>query len=145
MCLIHEHCISYRICQYERNVIRFRRKETPVKDTENIQGAIRKEDQNAAVMSYANLTDGQGNNIYENIHENEEVYDSPYEEAGHSHYESSPVSKRSNNTVTINGVSVRWDLSKTLVEKTVPFFLNIEEWKFLALWSAINWPVMIFS
>ncbi|KAF6202316.1 hypothetical protein GE061_004714 [Apolygus lucorum] len=82
------------------------RKETPVKNTENIQGALRKEDQNAAVMSYANLTDGQGNNIYENIHEPEEVYDSPYEET--SHYESSPVSRRSNGaTVTINGVAVR--------------------------------------
>ncbi|KAL1116999.1 hypothetical protein AAG570_004327, partial [Ranatra chinensis] len=85
------------------------RKETPVKNTENIEGAIRKEDQNAAVMSYANLTDGTtGNNIYENIHESEEMYDAPYEET--SHYEPSPVSKRSNHggpTVTINGVAVR--------------------------------------
>ncbi|XP_014245415.1 CUB and sushi domain-containing protein 3 [Cimex lectularius] len=84
------------------------RKETPVKNTENIEGAIRKEDQNAAVMSYSNLNDGQGNNIYENIHEPESMYDSPYEET--SHYEPSPVTTRSNlggATVTINGVAIR--------------------------------------
>ncbi|XP_073975480.1 CUB and Sushi multiple domains furrowed [Rhodnius prolixus] len=83
------------------------RKETPVKNTENIEGALRKEDQNAAVMSYSNLTDGQGQNIYENIHEPEEMYDAPYEET--SHYEPSPISRRSNGgaTVTINGVALR--------------------------------------
>lgn len=55
-------------------------------------------------MSYANLNDGLGNNIYENIHESEAMYDAPYEET--SHYEPSPVSPRTN-TVTINGVAVR--------------------------------------
>lgn len=80
------------------------RKETPVKNTENIQGALKKEDQNAAVMSYANLNDGTGN-IYENIHETEDMYDTTYEET--SHYEPSPVSPRTHNTVTINGVAVR--------------------------------------
>lgn len=83
----------------------YRRKEQPVKNTENIQGAIRKENQNAAVMSYANLN-GDNSNIYENIHEPETMYDAPYEET--SHYEPSPVSRRSNGaTVTINGVAVR--------------------------------------
>lgn len=85
------------------------RKETPVKNTENIEGATRKEDQNAAVMSYATLNDGTGNhnNIYENIHETEDMYDAPYEET--SHYEPSPISRRMNGsaTVTINGVAVR--------------------------------------
>lgn len=78
-----------------------------MKNTENIEGALRKEDQNAAVMSYSNLTDGQGQNIYENIHEPEEMYDAPYEET--SHYEPSPISRRSNGgaTVTINGVALR--------------------------------------
>lgn len=84
------------------------RKETPVKNTENIEGAVRKEDQSAAVMSYASLNDGSGlhSNIYENIHEPEDMYDAPYEET--SHYEPSPISRRSNGaTVTINGVAVR--------------------------------------
>lgn len=86
----------------------YRRKETPVKNTENIEGAVRKEDQSAAVMSYASLNDGSGlhSNIYENIHESEDMYDAPYEET--SHYEPSPISRRSNGaTVTINGVAVR--------------------------------------
>lgn len=86
----------------------YRRKETPVKNTENIEGAVRKEEHNAAVVSYATFNDGTGNhhNIYENIHETEDMYDAPYEET--SHYEPSPISRRSNGpTVTINGVAVR--------------------------------------
>lgn len=69
---------------------------------------MRKEEQSAAVMSYATLSNGSNNhhnNIYDNIHDPEEMYDSPYEQT--SHYEPSPVSRRSNKaTVTINGVAV---------------------------------------
>nr|CAD7424682.1 unnamed protein product [Timema monikensis] len=90
------------------------RKATPVKNTENVQAAIRKEDQNAAVMSYANLNDSNGYgmppnhpNIYENIHDNDHTYDAPYEETRH-HYEASPVSRTASGpVVTINGVAVR--------------------------------------
>ncbi|CAG2055794.1 unnamed protein product [Timema podura] len=74
----------------------------------------RKEDQNAAVMSYANLNDSNGYgmppnhpNIYENIHDNDHTYDAPYEETRH-HYEASPVSRTASGpVVTINGVAVR--------------------------------------
>lgn len=72
-----------------------------------MEGAVRKEEQSAAVMSYATLNNGTNHhhNIYDNIHENDEMYDSPYEQT--SHYEPSPVSRRSNKaTVTINGVAV---------------------------------------
>lgn len=96
-----------------------RRKATPVKNTENIEGAVRKEEQGTAVMSYATLNDRNGGyqgahpNMYENVHEGE--YDAPYEDSGHhrsvssgsSHYEPSPVGVRNGNVVTINGVSVR--------------------------------------
>lgn len=54
----------------------FRRKATPVKNTENIEGAERKEDQNAAVMSYATLHDANGRHMYDHVTDN--VYDSPY-------------------------------------------------------------------
>ena len=92
----------------------FRRKATPVKNTENVEGATRKEDQNAAVMSYATLNDGNSYgmpnhpNIYENIHEN--TYDAPYEETPyrHHHYEPTPISRGTlRPMVTINGVAVR--------------------------------------
>ncbi|XP_063235944.1 sushi, von Willebrand factor type A, EGF and pentraxin domain-containing protein 1 [Bacillus rossius redtenbacheri] len=86
------------------------RKATPVKNTENVQAAARKEDQSAAVMSYATLNDANGYgmpngpNIYENIHERDDpTYDAPYEEArqyGHKSTTPRPV-------VTINGVAVR--------------------------------------
>ncbi|XP_067002634.2 P-selectin [Anabrus simplex] len=92
------------------------RKATPVKNTENIQGALRKEDQNAAVMSYATLNGGGGYgmpnhpNIYENIHDGENMYDAPYEVTGHrnNHYEPTPIGREiSSPMVTINGVAVR--------------------------------------
>lgn len=97
------------------------RKATPVKNTENIEGAVRKEEQGTAVMSYATLNDRNGGyqgahpNMYENVHEGD--YDAPYEDSNHhhhrsvssgsSHYEPSPVGVRNGNVVTINGVSVR--------------------------------------
>jgi len=93
----------------------FRRKATPVKNTENVEGAVRKEDQNAAVMSYATLNDGNSygmpnhTNIYENIHE-DNMYDAPYEETSHHHhhYEPTPISRGTMRPmVTINGVAVR--------------------------------------
>lgn len=92
----------------------FRRKATPVKNTENVEGAVRKEDQNAAVMSYATLNDGSAygmpnhTNIYENIHE-DNMYDAPYEETSHRHhYEPTPISRGTMRPmVTINGVAVR--------------------------------------
>ncbi|PSN44564.1 hypothetical protein C0J52_12430 [Blattella germanica] len=74
-----------------------------------------KEDQNAAVMSYATLNDSNGYgmpnhpNIYENIHE-DNMYDAPYEEASHRHhhYEPTPISRGTTRpVVTINGVAVR--------------------------------------
>lgn len=84
-----------------------------MKNTENVQGAVRKEDQNAAVMSYATLNDGNGYgmpnhaNIYENIHE-DNMYDAPYEETlRHHHYEPTPNSRGTMRPmVTINGVAV---------------------------------------
>ncbi|KAG8224127.1 hypothetical protein J437_LFUL001821, partial [Ladona fulva] len=106
------------------------RKATPVKNTENIEGAERKEDRNAAVMSYATLSDGSnGANIYENIIENDELgsngptydrtyertYDSPYDDGTlgrqgngntNSFYETVPKAN-GNAMVTINGVAVR--------------------------------------
>ncbi|XP_046979655.1 uncharacterized protein LOC124544949 [Schistocerca americana] len=91
------------------------RKATPVKDTENIEGALRKENQNAAVMSYATLNGGSSygmpphNGVYENMHEHENLYDAPYEVTGRrSHYESTPIGRdRTSPVVTINGVAVR--------------------------------------
>ncbi|KAG7211173.1 hypothetical protein KM043_010494 [Ampulex compressa] len=95
------------------------RKATPVKNTENVQAAERKEDQNAAVMSYATLNDGIPNTMYENVPE-DGLYDHPYSLSGSAygygsnarrvyarsgHYEAEPVSNR--NGITINGVSVR--------------------------------------
>ncbi|XP_014203613.1 sushi, von Willebrand factor type A, EGF and pentraxin domain-containing protein 1 [Copidosoma floridanum] len=94
------------------------RKATPVKNTENVQAAERKEDQNAAVMSYATLNDGSPNTMYENVPE-DGLYDHPYSMAGSTygygtgqrrnynrsgHYEAEPVVR---NGITINGVSVR--------------------------------------
>ncbi|XP_029668396.1 sushi, von Willebrand factor type A, EGF and pentraxin domain-containing protein 1 [Formica exsecta] len=95
------------------------RKATPVKNTENVQAAERKEDQNAAVMSYATLNDGTPNTMYENVPE-DGLYDNPYSLGGNAyryngqprrtygrsgHYEAEPVPNR--NGITINGVSVR--------------------------------------
>ncbi|KAF5269538.1 hypothetical protein FQA39_LY08727 [Lamprigera yunnana] len=91
------------------------RQATPVKNTENIEGAERKEDRNAAVMSYATLSDRNGYmhspitpNLYENMHD-ENMYDSPYEETGRDSgtYEPEPIGRVNGNTVTINGVHVR--------------------------------------
>ncbi|XP_008192271.2 sushi, von Willebrand factor type A, EGF and pentraxin domain-containing protein 1 [Tribolium castaneum] len=87
------------------------RKPIPVKNTENVEGAERKEDRNAAVMSYATLSDRNGHlppNIYENIHD-ENMYDAPYEETSRDSgtYEPEPISWKNGNMVTINGVSVR--------------------------------------
>lgn len=65
----------------QTNVILFRRKATPVKNTENVQAAERKEDQNAAVMSYASLNDGTPNTMYENVPE-DGLYDNPYSLGG---------------------------------------------------------------
>lgn len=91
-----------------------RRKATPVKNTENVASAERKEDRNAAVMSYATLSDRNGYghhfppNIYENIH-GENMYDAPYEETGRDSgtYEPEPIGRPNGNMVTINGVAVR--------------------------------------
>lgn len=85
-----------------------RRKAKPIKNTENIQAANKKEEEGAAAMSYASLSDGNASNIYEHIPGNEDsMYDSPYE--GLSHYEPSPTYSCANSaaTVTINGVAVR--------------------------------------
>ncbi|KAK5642830.1 hypothetical protein RI129_008997 [Pyrocoelia pectoralis] len=91
------------------------RRETPVKNTENVEGAERKEDRNAAVMSYATLSDRNGYmhspitpNLYENVHD-ENMYDAPYEETSRDSgtYEPEPIGRANGNTVTINGVHVR--------------------------------------
>ncbi|XP_044588526.1 sushi, von Willebrand factor type A, EGF and pentraxin domain-containing protein 1 isoform X2 [Cotesia glomerata] len=94
------------------------RKATPVKNTENIQAAERKEDQNAAVMSYSSLNDGTSNRMYENVPE-DGLYDSPYSGSGSTYgysrqngrtynrsgyYEAEPPPR---NGITINGVTVR--------------------------------------
>lgn len=97
-------------------LITFRsRKATPVKNTENIEGAERKEDQNAAVMSYATLHDTNGRHLYDHVTDN--VYDSPYSERiadnvaygrridNDSAYEPEPTGPSA--VVTINGVAVR--------------------------------------
>lgn len=85
-----------------------------MKNTENVEAAERKEDRNAAVMSYATLSDRNGypmhlagTNIYENIHD-ENMYDAPYEETSRDSgtYEPEPIG-RNGNVVTINGVAVR--------------------------------------
>lgn len=93
----------------------YSRKATPVKNTENVEGAERKEDQNAAVMSYATLHDTNGRHIYDHVTDN--VYDSPYSERladnvaygrrsdTDSAYEPEPTGP--NAVVTINGVAVR--------------------------------------
>lgn len=52
-----------------------------MKNTENVQAAERKEDQSAAVMSYASLNDGTTNRMYENVPE-DGLYDSPYSISG---------------------------------------------------------------
>ncbi|XP_025834968.1 sushi, von Willebrand factor type A, EGF and pentraxin domain-containing protein 1 [Agrilus planipennis] len=91
------------------------RRATPVKNTENVVGSERKEDRNAAVMSYATLSDRNGYmhgpmppDIYENIHD-DNMYDSPYEETSRDSgtYEPEPVGKTNGAMVTINGVAVR--------------------------------------
>lgn len=93
-------------------MFQFRRKPVPVKNTENVEGAERKEDRNAAVMSYATLSDRNSynstvNNTYENIHD-ENLYDSPYGEGKHySAYEPEPMRKTTDDAITINGVAVR--------------------------------------
>ena len=53
---------------YSKHYIR-RRKATPVKNPENVQVAERKEDQNAAIMSYTTLNDSTHNTMYENVPE----------------------------------------------------------------------------
>lgn len=84
----------------------------PIKNTENVEGAERKEDRNAAVMSYATLSDRNSyastiNNTYENIHD-ENLYDSPYEDGKrYAAYEPEPMGKTTEDGITINGVSVR--------------------------------------
>jgi len=87
-----------------------------VKNTENIAGAVRKEEQGTAVMSYATLSDRNGYGARPNMYAGdgtEAMYDAPYEEApriissgASSHYEPSPVGTR-NAGITINGVAVR--------------------------------------
>ncbi|XP_057333972.1 sushi, von Willebrand factor type A, EGF and pentraxin domain-containing protein 1 isoform X2 [Microplitis mediator] len=93
------------------------RKATPVKNTENVQAAERKEDQNAAVMSYSSLNDNTNGRMYENVPE-DGLYDSPYSGTGSTyggqngrrtynrsgHYEVEPPPR---NGITINGVTVR--------------------------------------
>lgn len=81
-------------------------------------------------MSYATLSNGNSGyhgNIYDNIREHEELYDSPYEQT--SHYEPSPVARRNSRaTVTINGVAVQWDVAGTVncVEaETIRSYVNI--------------------
>lgn len=86
-----------------------------MKNTENIEGAERKEDQNAAVMSYATLHDTNGRHIYDHVTDN--LYDSPYSESlaentaygrqgdTDSAYEPEPAGPSA--VVTINGVAVR--------------------------------------
>lgn len=85
-----------------------------MKNTENVEGAERKEDRNAAVMSYATLSDRNGYahthlppNLYENIHD-DVMYDSTYDESSRDSgtYEPEPIA-RNGNMVTINGVAVR--------------------------------------
>lgn len=90
-----------------------RRKPVPIKNTENVEGAERKEDRNAAVMSYSTLSDRSSytttlNNTYENIHD-ENLYDSPYEDAKRYNvgYEPEPMGKSTEDGITINGVSIR--------------------------------------
>lgn len=92
-----------------------RRRATPVKNTESVESEERKEGRNAAVMSYATLSDRNGYhhshiapNIYENIHD-ENMYDAPYEETSRDSgtYEPEPVGRVNGNMVTINGVAVR--------------------------------------
>lgn len=88
-----------------------------MKNTENIAGAVRKEEQGTAVMSYATLSDRNGYGTRPNMYSGETaegVYDAPYEESprslssgGSSHYEPSPVGSRSAGAITINGVAVR--------------------------------------
>lgn len=83
------------------------RKATPVKNTENVQAAVRKEEQTAAVMSYASLSDtsdSRGDNIYENVAEN--PYDNPYD-TGSPYYTEPSGGSQAASTVTINGVAVR--------------------------------------
>lgn len=85
------------------------RKATPVKNTENVQAAVRKEEQTAAVMSYASLSDtsdSRGDNIYENVAEN--PYDNPYD-TGSPYYTEPSGGSQAASTVTINGVAVRWE------------------------------------
>lgn len=89
------------------------RKPVPIKNTENVEGAERKEDRNAAAMSYATLSDRSNystaiNNTYENIHD-DNFYDSPYGGSKNysGGYELEPVAKNSEDAVTINGVAVR--------------------------------------
>lgn len=105
----------YRSKSWNLGSFLFRRKETPVKNTENVEGAERKEDRNAAVMSYSTLSDRNGYshshltpNIYENIHD-ENMYDAPYEETSRDSgtYEPEPIGRTNGNMVTINGVAVR--------------------------------------
>ncbi|KAF4519567.1 hypothetical protein B566_EDAN004774 [Ephemera danica] len=94
---------------------------TPVKDSENVQGAERKEETRAAVMSYATLSDpynrAAASNIYENIAGETNTYDTPYEStvrrnSGDSgHYEPSPTPTRADNAVTINGVATEAKMS----------------------------------
>lgn len=55
-----------------------------MKNTENVQAAERKEDQNAAVMSYATLNDGTPNTMYENVPE-DGLYDNPYSLGGNAY------------------------------------------------------------
>lgn len=86
-----------------------------MKNTENIEGAERKEDQNAAVMSYATLHDANNRHIYDHVSDN--VYDAPYSEriATNSTYGRrsdtdspyEPEPRGPNAVVTINGVAVR--------------------------------------
>lgn len=62
-------------------MLKYRKKASPVKNTENVQAAERKEDQNAAVMSYATLNDGIPGTMYENVPE-DGLYDNPYSISG---------------------------------------------------------------
>lgn len=108
-----------------------RNKSRPVKNTENIQAAESKEDQNAAVMSYSTLENNRANvdmanratfntfhpprangtaaparspeNIYDQI-PSEQYYDAPYEMRTNDEvYEPEP----NPNMITINGINVR--------------------------------------
>lgn len=142
----------------------FRNKARPVKNTENVQAAERKEDQNAAVMSYSSLENQRANfdlhnrpgmttfNTFHSPVKNNNAPGQPlrtteniYDQIPNETMYDQPYEMRVNdemyepepnrgNVITINGISVRWSSSRVELACFIMCIVKSELRNFLKTW-----------